>query len=463
MENHKNMRRKVLIGSVALALAGFAGSAFAGKGAGHHADHHGVVGYLYTTTNGSDINNVVQFSRHADGSLSDEKVYPTGSKGGANVAAGGDAHGDFDTQGAVQIIGNYLLNVNAGGNTISVFSLDRPTGGLTHKTNVDSGGTRPASIAYTKKAGSAHEYWVVVGNQWNNPNIQKDGAKIERYPNNEFFQGDLSQPDASDAERNIQLFTFNAASGVLTHVDKLDTYSRKHGGPTTVSFSPDGKKLAVSTWGIANFNTPTPSTAEQRPSRVYVYDFKAGKVSHRRHFEEEGIAGTIGFTWAKKGSSNLFATNFNLVESKRDNSVTMLSDNGKVVKKVHHFGATANSAINEACWATLNPAGNSLYVASFASNLVSTFNVSKSALKLVSVEKRHDAAPPADSKELWVSPDNKFVYNVGAFKTYTINIYHVNSHGAAVYNGQQKVNAAASGTQVPGTYNFLGLMGYDKK
>ena len=87
-----------------------------------------VVGYLYTTTNGEGTNKVAKFARYPDGSFSDETAYTTNSKGGANVAAGGDTHGDFDAQGAVQIIGNYLLNVNAGGNTVSLFSLNRSTG-----------------------------------------------------------------------------------------------------------------------------------------------------------------------------------------------------------------------------------------------------------------------------------------------------------------------------------------------
>jgi hypothetical protein len=88
------------------------------------------MGFIYTTTNGESTNQVVSFSRFADGSISDEKAYLTNSKGGADVTMGGEAHGDFDAQGGVQIIGNYLLNVNAGGNTVSVFSLDRSNGNL---------------------------------------------------------------------------------------------------------------------------------------------------------------------------------------------------------------------------------------------------------------------------------------------------------------------------------------------
>ncbi|MEO6915684.1 MAG: beta-propeller fold lactonase family protein, partial [Chitinophagaceae bacterium] len=186
-------------------------------------------GYLYTSINGEGENRIVRFSRAEDGSLSAEKSWPTGTNGGANVGAGGDAHGDFDAQGAVQLIDNWLLAGNAGGNQVSVFAVDHASGDLSFKSNTASGGTRPVSIAFTRKANTNNEYWVVVANQWNNPNVQKDGAKIERYPNNAFFQTDLTKPDASDAQRNISLFTFNAATGALSPDKLLDTYNRENG------------------------------------------------------------------------------------------------------------------------------------------------------------------------------------------------------------------------------------------
>ncbi|WP_166727709.1 lactonase family protein [Mucilaginibacter gilvus] len=419
-----------------------------------------VTGYLYTTTNGESTNQVVRFSRMSDGSLTEEKSFTTNSNGGANVAAGGDAHGDFDAQGAVQIIGNYLLNVNAGGNQVSVFSLDRKNGDLALRNNVSSGGTRPVSIAYLKKTGSADEYWVVVGNQWNNPNIQKDGANIQRYPNNAFYQQDLTLADATDNERNITLFTFNTTSGALTLVKQLDKYVRQNGGPTTVSFSADGTKLAVSTWGIAHFDTQVTSLAEQRPSRVYVYNFTNGDISGKRYFEEAGISGTIGFNWDKIGSSKLYVSNFNLIPTKRDNSVTVLNDNGTLVSKSANFSATAASAINESCWTALNISGDKLYVASFQTNLVSTFGVSGGNLTFGSTEARADLAPHGDSKELWLSPDNKYLYNLGALQSFSINIFDVNGAGTK-YRSQTVLSTTASGKGIAGKYNFLGLTGFD--
>jgi 6-phosphogluconolactonase (cycloisomerase 2 family) len=419
-----------------------------------------VVGYLYTTINGEGLNKVVRFSRHPDGALSDEKSYSTNSNGGASVAAGGDAHGDFDAQGGVQIIGDYLLNVNAGGNTISVFALNKKTGDLAFKTNVNSGGTRPVSIGYTKKNGSNVEYWVVVGNQWNNPNVQKDGAQIERYPNNAFYLQDLTQPDASDNERTIQLFTFNTQTGTLTSIRQLDKYIRENGGPTTVRFSNDGTKLAVATWGIAHFNTEHTSLKEQHPSRVYLYDFADGNTSNKRFFEEKGIAGSIGFNWKKTGNSILYVSNFNLTPSKNDNSVTVLNDDGAKVKKIENFSATSKSGINESCWTELNATGDKLYVTSFQTNLVSTFNVNGSGLTFAGSEARDDLAPHGDSKELWISPDNKYLYNTGALQSYSINLFNVTGNSLR-YRSQSILKTTAAGKGIVGSYNFLGLTGFD--
>ena len=433
---------------------------FAGCQKNNDINNRKASGYLYTTTNGEGTNQVVKFSRYPDGTLSDEVAYTTNSNGGANVAAGGDAHGDFDAQGAVQIIGNYLLNVNAGGNTVSVFSLDRTTGDLSFKNNTPSGGTRPVSIAYTKKGGSTDSYWIVVGNQWNNPNVQKDGANIERYPNNAFFQQNLTLPDASDNERNIQLFSFNATTGALTSEKQLDKYVRENGGPTTVSFSEDGTKLAVSTWGIAHFSTENTSLAEQHPSRVYVYNFSNGNVSNRRFFEEAGIAGTIGFSWAKASNSRLFVSNFNLIPTKRDNSVTVLTDNGSNVAKAANYSVTSPTGINEACWTALNAAGDKLYVASFATNLISTFSAGASSLTFNSAIARGGTAPAGDSKDVYVTPNDQYLYNLGAFQSFSINSFKIIGNSVS-YKSQTFLSTTSAGAGTPGKYNFLGLMGFD--
>lgn len=430
---------------------------------GNPADNS-VAGYLYTSTNGESTNQVVRFSRLGNGELTSEIAYSTDSKGGANRAVGGDAHGDFDSQGALKIMGNYLLVVNAGGNSVSVFDLDRANGNLSLKNNVSSGGTRPVSIALTPVKGSNTEFWLVVANQWNNPNVQKDLPNVERYPNNAFHMMDLTKPDPTDQERNIQLFRFDSANGNLVPMAKLDTYVRENGGPVCVKFSDDGTKIAVSTWGIAHFGTVSPSLDELHESRVYIYDFNNGTTSNKRFFEESGIAGTIGFDWAPNNNKLLYVSNFNTTVAKTNNSLTVLADNGASVSKAANFTTGEEADLDEACWTVISPTKDRLYVSSFAGNLITPFNLNGlgNVTGKLPFEKRGDFAPPGDTKDLYITPDNRYLYNNGSFQSFSINIFDINSGGVR-YRSQKTLATTSGSVGVVGAYNFLGLDGYDLK
>ncbi len=427
-----------------------------------------VAGYLYTSLNGETTNQVVSFERYEDGTLGRQRTYSTGSLGGANRSAGGDAAGDFDCQGAVQIIGEYLLVVNAGGNTVTVFDLDKDNGALTIKKNVDSGGTRPVSIAFTKKSSGANEYWVVVGNQWNNPNVQKGGAgegPIEMYPN-AAFHAPGGGHEQRLKERNIFLFSFNSSTGELSPERAIDTYVGTHGGPTTVEFNSDGTRLGVATWGIAHFATATPT--HQKPSRVYVYDFDKtqGQATNTRYFQEDGIAGSIGFSWDKK-APQLYVSNFNLIREKRDHSLTVLRDDGHSTIKVANFGTGDGNDIDEACWTTLDPSGENLYVSSFGGNLISTFHVDARGQvdpigrnAETAYVRRKDGTPAGDTKDMYVTLDGKFLYNLGAYQTFTVSRFDIAENGTLTLAREYRVDSATE--KGAGAYNFLGLTGFDR-
>jgi len=459
-----NKSRKAAVLGVSL-LFGLA--AFAAPTQDETPTTKSVAGYLYTTLNGEGTNQVIQFERYEDGTLGAQRAYATGSLGGANRAAGGDAAGDFDSQGALRIIGNHLLAVNAGGNTVSVFGLDRASGRLTKRANVGSNGTRPVSITSVPKAGSRGEHWVVVGNQWNNPNVQKGGVgedPLEMYPD-AAFHADGGGHEAVLEDRNIFLFSFDERTGSLTPERLLDAYPGTHGGPTTVAFSADGSRLAVATWGISHFGTATPT--HQKPSRVYVYDFntRTGQAAGNRFFEEEGIAGSIGFEWDKTHPV-LYVSNFNLVQSKRDHSLTVLRDDGRTVRKVANFGTGDGADIDEACWALLSPDGGKLYVSSFGGNLISEFDVGRNgAVSIVgegmetAYARRKAGTPPGDTKDMYITPDGKHMYVLGAYQTFTMSQYDLSESGSLTLVDEYPVDAATA--KGAGAYNFLGLVGFD--
>ncbi len=418
-----------------------------------------VKGYIYTTTNGEGENQVVCLERYADGTLGGETVYGTGSNGGSDYDA--PANGDYDNQYSLAIIEDNLLTVNTGGNTVSVFKVDKINGKLSDRKNVDANGIRPVSIAHTAIAAEANMYWVVVGNQWGTPTVLYDGEKKRRYPDDAFFKQDLSKPDASDKDRNIQLYRLNAKTGELAHVKMLDKYARKWGGPAQAMFSPDGKKLAVMLWGVPHFFTEKPEVNETRPSRFMVYDFANGEISNPRFYEEKGVIGGVGFDWLADNQT-VMASYFNLIPEKDDHGLVVLRDNGKKVEKIGHHTTGAQHDVDEACWTTLSPSQDRLYVASFGTNVITPFSIKDS-----NVEKTMPFAhvnadnPHNDIKDMHVTPDNKYLYCVGAFSSFSMKIFEITDIGLT-FKESYLLDVTKSAIGKPGLYDLCGIAGFEK-
>jgi 6-phosphogluconolactonase (cycloisomerase 2 family) len=419
-----------------------------------------VVGFLYTTTNGEHNNDVVRLSRHANGELSSESVYDCHSRGGSSHAS--PANGDYDAQGAVALIGDYLLTTNTGGHTVSVFVLTRDTGVLEHLHNVGSGGLRPVTLHSTPVAGSESEHWVVVGNQWGTPTVLYDGDKLRRYPNDEFFKQDLTQPDASDRDRSVYLFRLDTRDGSLTAVGELARYVRENGGPCDVKFSPDGTKLCVTVWGICHFLTHKPLAEEIRLSRVYVYDFADGQVSNGRHWEEAGVTGAVGFHWSPN-SEVLYVSHFNLLEEKHDHGLVVLADRDGVLSKLGHFNTGEPNEIDEACWTVLSPNADRLYVGSFETNVITPYRLDEEGkvAETLPFARRAEGTPLEDTKDLWVDPSNEFLYALGSFVTYSIARFRVTVEGLELVD-ETPLQVTKDAIGKPGVYDLAGLVGYSR-
>lgn len=423
-----------------------------------------VVGYLYTTTNGEEVNEVVRLARYEDGTVGDEKTYPTYVRGGANPTA--PAQGDYDAQGQTQIVGNFLLTANVGAHSISVFKIDRSSGDLTLVGSVNSYGQNPVSISATPIVGQPDQFWVAVGNQWGQPTVIYAGEKLRRLPSDQFLHEDLTKPHPSDLDRTIELYRLDNLAGTLTHVRTLDHYPRENGGPAQISFSPDGKKLAVSTWGIPHFLTDDPKLEEIHPSRIYVYDFAEGVIGRRRYFEEKGIAGSVGFEWGPRAET-LYVTNFSITNAKGDNGLTVLKDEPGQVTKIANYptGQTDPKDIDEACWSALSPKRDMLYVVSYVTNVITPFKLDPSSGKVLErmplITRGTGYAPEGDSKDVTISSDGKHMYWLGAFGSYSINLYDVGADGSATYKGQYTLRATKSAVGRPGVYDLGGIAQYD--
>lgn len=432
--------------------------------------------FLYTSSNDSAGNTIIVLSIDQKGQLSQIGNVPTDGVGDAN-------EGDFDAQNSLHIIPgtNYLLAVNAGdsieevgieeGNgSISVFEIDNETGLLDridqnptspNIDNKDSGGVRPVSIDSYEIGGRT---WVIVGNQYHNPvffgNNREDGVGNTR-------PGDPEGEIVNTNLRNVTAFEF--VDGVLVSQKTVAIYTDGlNGGPANVSFSPDGKKVAVSTWGVPHFDQEgMPNENVQLPSRIYIYDVLVSnsdlELIKERFFEKIGIAGTIGFSWSPDGEA-IFAANANLAqepESLEDFSVTVISTGETPAllnnSEVPPFG-------DAACWTLLTTDGMRLYIASFALNIVSLFEVSApSVLTLVQTLVRQES-PILDTKDMFMTKDNKYFYVNGPLRSHTVSIYEVDSDGFLTELTSSPFlvpSAHPDGVNVsPESQAFLGLVGY---
>lgn len=425
-----------------------------------------VVGYLYTTTNGEGTNMAVRLARYADGTVGDEKTYSTYVRGGADHTA--PAMGDYDAQGQTRIVGDFLLTADVGSHSISVFKIDRPSGALRLIANINSYGDKPVSISATPVIRQPGRFWVVVGNQWGQPTVIYSGNKLQHLPSDEFLRGDLSKADPSDKDRTVELYMLNNDDGTLTHVSTLDHYPRENGGPSEVLFSPDGKKLAVATWGIPHFLTDDPKLEEIHPSRIYVYDFNDGMVGRRRYFEEAGIAGSVGFEWGPHAET-LYVSNFSITKAKSSNGLTVLKDGPDRITKIANYptGQTDPKDIDEACWTALSPNKDMLYVVSYVTNVITPFKldpVSGKVLKRMPLITRGGGfAPPGDSKDVTISSDGRHMYWLGSFGSYSINLYDLAADGSATYEGQYTLKATKTAVGQLGVYDLAGIAEYDLK
>ncbi len=445
--------------------------------------------HLYSSTNNAAGNNVVAFEIQSGGGLTQVGSFPTGGLGDAD-------EGDFDGQSSIRVIGNHLLVVNAGelstgvnnNGSISVFSIatnglltrvdqDATTAGVQ---NIDSNGIRPVSIDYHSNGTTT---WVLVANQHSNPlcdagdmlgstNAAPATSLANCFDQNDQMLGNGTNGSlATSTARNLSLYTF--ANGVLTSLGTPATYNSPiYGGPSQVSFSPNGSMVAVTTWGIPHF-TGLANTTFQSPSRTYLYDVNITgttlSLQNERFFQQTGVSGSIGFSWSSD-NQNIYVANFNIASNVANSSVTILNTQNST----NVFSSNGNSIPSgtamvpgfgvEACWTWLNADNSLLTVPSFTANTVSTFLVNGTNLAHRQSLVRRGTSRP-DTKDGFFLSNNQHLYVLGALETHTITVYDYDADNNLLTEQTNSPflipDSRPGGANVSATtHAYLGLAGY---
>ncbi len=451
--------------------------------------------YLYTSTNSSIVsegNGVIGFKINDDGSLTEFSLFPTGGIGDAD-------DGDFDAQGAMRVIDDKLLVVNAGESTeeiddrviegngsISVFQIDPQTGNLERIDqrpdvdgihNMDSFGIRPATLDSVTIDGTT---WVVVGNQTDtehcitpaqiNPTLETClGHGTENL--GEYFD----RVATKQAFRNIYLFKLSA--GVLTPIRKLADYDARVSGPAQVAFSHDGTKLAVTTIGIGHISQVSNANL-QTPARTYIYDVTANadefSLNNSRWFGNQNISVSVGFSWANDDDF-IYVSNAILAEGYTNYSLMSLEvgDTDSVFTSDDNSTPSGNGGITinpnaddrpAACWTWITPKDDHLFSVAFRTNLVPSYQVDGATLSQIQEVKRNNITVH-DSKDIYVSGNGKTVYVLGGLETHTVSIFDLQD-GFLTEKLDSPLRVSASinpetNENRPNTEHFyLGIAGY---
>jgi DNA-binding beta-propeller fold protein YncE len=315
---------------------------------------------VFVQTDNVASNEVVAYDRAADGTLSPAGTYETGGIGGV---LNGSVVDHLASQGSLtyDAIHRLLYAVNAGSNTVSVFSVDGDQ--LRLRQVVASDGTFPVSI-------TVHGDLVYVLNAM-------DGGSISGY---RVAGGKLHRIEGSTSSLGLDIPT--------------DTTQFTH-TPGQVAFSPDGSKLVV--------------TTKANGDRIDVFALGPdGRPASSPTVNPE--PGTTPFAVTFDASGHL------LVANAGTNALAAYSlDRAGNVALVRAVG-TGQAAT---CW--IAPAGGHFYLSNAGSASVSGFDADGSQVDLLGATSSDpgtvDASGTADGQFLYVQTGAKGI--VDAFRIHT--------------------------------------------
>jgi len=338
---------------------------------------------VYVMSNDANANAVLVFERAADGTLSEAGSYPTG---GAGTSAG------LGSQGAVALSdnGRYLFVVNAGSHEISVFATNGTTLHLTD--TVPSGGERPISL-------TVHGRILYVLNAGGSGNITGF-----------FIRGNGRLSPIPHSTQHLSNDGVGAAPG-----------------PAQVSFSPDGRQLVVT---------------EKASNLILTYDVRrSGQATAPNSNSSEGMTpfgfdftpwGTLIVSEAFGGAANASAaSSYNLSHGQ--------------LQTVSSSVPTHQTA---ACWVIVTPDGKYAYTTNTGSSSVSGYAVNPNgSLDLLDADGRTgetgDGSSPIDAI---ISSDGQTLYVLSGGSN-IVTTFHIAADGSLINLGHVSVPAGSVGIE----------------
>jgi 6-phosphogluconolactonase (cycloisomerase 2 family) len=345
---------------LALAIAVPAGA----MGRSAHRDQGQKV--LFVQTDQTDGNKIAVYDRHRDGTLSFKATYATGGNGGVAAGAPSDP---LASQGSLVTAdhGRILIAVNAGSDTVSVFTISGDHLRLRQVT--PSGGSFPASVA-------VHGNLVYVMNAG-------DAGMLQGYR----LAGARLHP-IQGSGRSLGLANATPPNFLTS--------------PGQVGFSSDGSRLIVTTKASSSSIDVWSVLSNGRLSDDHVVNSSISPVPFAFTFDRQGRLVAVE---AAMGQLSTYRLN-------HDNTLAGI-------------GTTAPSGQTALCWIAY--ARGFYFGTNTGSNNISSFTVgSNGAPTLIAAVAATTDAGPTD---MAVSADQRYLYVQGGAAG-TVDVFSVGSNGA---------------------------------
>jgi 6-phosphogluconolactonase (cycloisomerase 2 family) len=346
-----------------------------------NAQSEETAGAVFVMTNSASKNEIVAYRRNADGSLQEGSRFSTGGRGSGGVTD------PLASQGSLTLTTDrsFLLAVNAGSGTVSVFRIHGPRLALVDR--VPCGGSEPVAVAQ-------HGNIVYVLNAGGTSNVV--GFRLE-------FNGKIRP-----IEKSIAFLT------------------TPNSGAASLAFSPDGQFLlvtekltnSVDVFGVRSDGTLGPITPN--PS--------VGPGVFAIVFAPNGTA--ISTETGPAGGSNASAVSSYAVLPNKTLSPISAS--------VPTFGAAT-------CWQAVTPDGRFVYTSNAGSSTISGFSIAANGT-LNPLPGTVVATQPSGSTNLdiAISANGKFLYTLNS-GTGTVGMFAINSDGSLTALGEIGGLSASAG------------------
>lgn len=328
-------------------------------------------GAVYTMSNDAAGNEIVAFSRAADGKLTETGAFPTGGDG---LGAGLDSQNSLIYNAAL----NRFFAVNAGDSSISMLSLNGD-GTLSEIAHVSSGGSTPVSVATNGQT-------VYV----------------------------LNAGDGGANRANISGFTTNG-NALVPIAGSTQVLSATNPAPDQIGYTPDGQALIVTERGAAFISTSNHSS----PNTIDTFPLVGG-VAQSGTFQASSGANPFAFEF--DGSGHLIVSN---VEGGVAGAGTASSYSVSPSLTLTPISSRVASGQTASCWVVL--AGSSLYITNNGSSTVSRYSVAPTGA-LTFVTTSATGAGPIDEA---VTADNSFLYLING-TDHTLSFYTIDSSSGAL-------------------------------